>query len=125
MKTIIVSRHEALVEYIMKESGLAGPETPVFEHVKINDVIGAHVIGNLPLHLAAEAKVVTTLDINTPPGKRGFELSYAELKEYGVKISSYEIKRTTLKQEDPYERFGHDGCSHCGAGDVMTCSCQF
>lgn len=71
---VVVTRHSALVEWL-KMQGLITGDEPVIEHATSQDVRGKHVVGVLPLHLAAEAESVTVVDLDIPPEKRGKELS--------------------------------------------------
>jgi len=51
---IVVTRHLALVEYL-REQGLIDEDTDVVAHVTDPEQIrGLHVIGPVPLHLAAD-----------------------------------------------------------------------
>ena len=58
MNTIVITRHPALVEYLA-EINLIPAGTPVISHATPADVQGRHVIGVLPLSLAALAESVT------------------------------------------------------------------
>ena len=91
METIIVTRHAALVQYIIN-SGLAPSHgTKVLSHATAEDVEGKHVIGVLPLHLAALAAKVTVVTIDIPLEKRGVELSLEDLNEMVVETVSYKV----------------------------------
>jgi len=71
--TLVVTRHAALVEYA-RELGLVGPDLRVLAHVSEADVAGQHVLGVLPLHLAALAASVTEIPLALEPADRGVEL---------------------------------------------------
>ena len=63
METVIVTRHPSLVELLV-ERGVCPAGTPVIEHATPDDVRGRHVIGVLPMHLAALAASVTEVKVN-------------------------------------------------------------
>ena len=52
--TIVVTRHAALVQYLI-EQGLVSASVSVITHATPDDVRDKHVIGVLPLSLAASA----------------------------------------------------------------------
>lgn len=63
-------------------------------HATSEVVRGKHVYGVLPLHLAAEAETVTTIDLpDLPPERRGQELTVAEMDAYGARMSTYVVRR--------------------------------
>mgnify|MGYP003655861598 CR=1 FL=1 len=76
--TIIVTRHAALVEFLFRE-GIAERGTSVITHVTDDDVRDKHVIGVLPMHLAALAASVTEIPLTLTPEMRGKELSLEEV----------------------------------------------
>lgn len=93
MKTIIITRHKALIEYIF-EIGLCPADTPVIPHAVEQDIIGNRCIGPLPLNLAALAAEVINIPIKMPQELRGVELSLEQLRMYAKKPETYVV---TLK----------------------------
>ena len=87
---VLVTRHEALVEYF-KELGIKFDK--VISHATEEDVRGNDVYGVLPLHLASLANTVTTIDMNLPVEMRGKELSLEDIKKYLVDISTYKVEK--------------------------------
>ena len=97
--TIIVTRHEAAVEWLRKSypEGAAGEVTRighmdwrVIERLRPGD----KVIGVLPIHLVAELtrRGVTYFGIsipNLPKGMRGTELSADEMEQFGAHLTEY------------------------------------
>ena len=85
-ETVIVSRHAGAVEWLAAQ-GVAGT---VIEQATAEDVRGKVVVGNLPLHLAAEAHQVGSIDL---PGltreQRGRDLTPAEMDAAGAVIRWY------------------------------------
>lgn len=88
MNTVIVTRHNATVLWL-ENHGITGE---VISHVAdSNQVSGKIVIGNIPLHLAAEAREVWAVEFpDMPPEKRGKELSIEDLDLYG-RINRYRV----------------------------------
>ena len=89
MKSIIVSRHPAAIEFIRA----AGPEfmdAPVLASASPDDVRGRIVGGNLPLHLAALAAEVVAIEFDGP-APRGAEYGLAEMVAAGVRLARYKV----------------------------------
>ena len=91
MKTIVVTRHAALVDYLVR-SKICPPNPDVREHVTENDVRGAHVIGVLPLHLAALAERVTVVPLHLTPEMRGQELDLATVTRIAGDPQTYVVR---------------------------------
>jgi hypothetical protein len=91
MRRIIVSRHPATVEFVRAER----PEfadAAVLASVTPDDVRGAHVIGNLPLHLAALCGRYEAVEFSgTPP--RGAEYGIDEMRRSGAYLAEYKVTR--------------------------------
>lgn len=86
---IIITRHAGAVEWLRRE-GVTGK---VVSHATEKDVTGQVVYGMLPLHLAALAERVITIDLpNLAPGQRGSELSADEMEKAGARLVAYEVK---------------------------------
>ena len=93
MDTIIVTRHPALVDLVL-ELGLADRDTPVFSgSVTEDDVFAKHVIGVLPLHLAACAARVTVIPIDFSSVPRGTELDLETLRRVAGEPATYSVRR--------------------------------
>ena len=89
MKTLIVSRHTATIQWLQNQ----GVDGEVISHATPEAVEGAIVYGNIPLHLAALAKIVHMVQIpNLPAEKRGEDLTQSEIVEYGVKLQSFKVQ---------------------------------
>ena len=87
-ETVIVSRHAGAIEWLRRQ-GIAGT---VIEQAIPEDVRGRVVIGNLPMHLAAEAHQVGSIDL---PGlareQRGRDLTPEEMDAAGACIRWYVV----------------------------------
>ncbi len=88
--TIVVTRHPALVDYL-RERGILQGECAVKAQVSPDDIRGCHVIGVLPLHLAALADRVTTVDLDIPIDLRGSELSLEQLRAFARAVTTYRV----------------------------------
>jgi len=88
---VVVTRHKALIEYLV-ETGMVSPDVPVFEHAAEEVVKGKHVIGVLPIHLAALCEKYTNIGLSVPADKRGQELSLDEVREFATEPTTYRIE---------------------------------
>lgn len=89
--TIIITRHAALVQYIV-EIGLVSAGR-VIPHATPDDVRGRHVIGVLPLRLAALAASVTEVPLDLPPELRGQELTLEQVRQFAGAPVTYRVER--------------------------------
>ena len=87
---IIVSRHPAAVEFI-RRAGELPASVPVLSSVTAEDVRGKVVYGNLPLHLAAEARAVVAVEFTGPP-PRGQEYTLADMEAAGARLRLYRVR---------------------------------
>ena len=101
MDTIVVTRHKALVEFLI-ETGMVTAETPIIAHVTSKDVEGMHVIGVLPLHLAALAATVTEIPLDIPAELRGKELDLEQVRRFAGDPVTYSVRK-----EEDVKHFAH------------------
>ena len=102
-ETIVVTRHSGLVAYLV-EQGLIDEDTPVIEHATEEDVAGRHVIGVLPMHLAALAESVTEVPLALTPADRGADLPVERVREIAGDPVTYEIDRYEPEAQRRRER---------------------
>lgn len=95
---LVVTRHAGLVEHLLG-LGLITAETPIIPHATPKQVAGQHVIGVLPLSLAALAASVTEVPLNLPPELRGVELSAAQVALYAGEPVTYIVRRAAGADE--------------------------
>ena len=76
---VVVTKHIAMVQYL-KEIGFINDDTPIFNHVEVEDITGKDVVGVLPMRLAVHANSVTEISVDLPKNLRGKELSLDEFK---------------------------------------------
>lgn len=88
---IIVTRHAGTVEWL-KSHGVDGE---VISHVSDPvQIVGKIVFGVLPLHLAAQAHAVVSIDMpDLPADKRGVDLTPAEMDSFGARMTTYKVTR--------------------------------
>lgn len=93
METVVVTRHPALVDLLI-ERGIIDREAPVLSQVTAEDIAGRHVIGVLPLSLAAHAARVTEVPITYPRdgALRGQELSLEQLRNMAGPAITYRVE---------------------------------
>jgi putative CRISPR-associated protein (TIGR02620 family) len=91
MQTIVVTRHASLVEYL-KKIGLITDQAEVISQASAKDVAGKHVIGVLPIHLAALTARYTNVAILVPPELRGVELTLEQVEAMATKPVVYRVE---------------------------------
>ena len=89
---VIVTRHEGLVKWLASR-GIKGR---VIVQVKPEDIVGKDVYGNLPLHLAATTRTISTVDMNLPFDKRGQDLSEEEMDKYNPILHTYQVREVNF-----------------------------
>lgn len=90
---VIVTRHPGLVEWLTRR----GYNGHVIDRATPSDVLNKHVIGKLPIYLAAIAASITSISIpHVPEGKWGEELTADELDSMGAYMRTYVINEVTV-----------------------------
>lgn len=87
---LVVTRHQALVDFLVHE-GIIEKGVRVVAHATADDVQYKHVIGVLPLRLAALAASVTEATLELPLELRGAELTEAQVREYYRGMATYTV----------------------------------
>jgi putative CRISPR-associated protein (TIGR02620 family) len=86
---LIVTRHAGFVEWL-EQRGISGR---VVDRATPADVMGKHVVGNLPWQLAAIAASFSRIAIpGCPPERRQDELTASELDQYGAFLRTYKVQ---------------------------------
>ncbi len=88
-RRVIVSRHPAAIEFLRAECPEFA-EAPVLESASAEEIRGAVVGGNVPLHLAAVAAQVVAVEFEGP-APRGAEYGLAEMRAAGARIARYRV----------------------------------
>jgi len=91
MNELIVTRHSALVE-LLRERGIINGEPRVIAHATPEEIEGQHVIGVLPLRLAALAASITEIPLTLPAEMRGRELTIGELRQCAGEPVTYVVR---------------------------------
>ncbi|MEJ2248067.1 MAG: CRISPR-associated protein Csx16 [Candidatus Lokiarchaeota archaeon] len=89
---IVVTRHKDLISFL-KHKKVITDDTPVISYAKSKDIIGKHVIGKLPFHMAANTTLYSEVRLRTPADKKGEELTAEEIDFYFVDTNTYCIVR--------------------------------
>lgn len=92
METVIITRHKALVDYLI-EKNIISKKTKTIEHATIEDIKDKHVIGILPLNLACYTSKITIIPLTIPFELRGKELTLNDIKKYAGKIETYNVTK--------------------------------
>ena len=91
MNKIIVSRHKGAVDFVREERP-DFVDAEVRDSVSEDDVRGAHVIGNLPMYLAALCGRYEAIEFSGQP-PRGSEYGVDEMRAAGARIVEYRVSR--------------------------------
>lgn len=91
MEKVVVTRHPALITYL-NDQGVVPEGTPVLAHATAEDVRGKHVIGVLPMRLAAAAAMLTEVSMTVPAEWRGQELSLEQIQACNPQLTTYVVK---------------------------------
>lgn len=94
METIIVSRHPGQIEWLAAR-GITGR---VIDRATADDVRGKHVVGTLPLELAAEAAKVSLVRFTSPDARRRLsetqgDIPFAEMDSLGAELVHFVVRR--------------------------------
>jgi hypothetical protein len=90
MEIVVVTRHPALVEYLI-EKRIIDQHATVVTHATVEQVRGKHVVGVLPLRLAAMAACITEVPLIVPPEMRGVELTVEDVRKFAGEPATYSV----------------------------------
>lgn len=97
VEKVVVTRHPAL-RALLIERGVIDASTPVLDHVEPAAIAGKHVIGVLPLHLAACAAMVSEvkmdLTLEDRQAMQRGDLSLDRTREVAGGLVTYRVTRT-------------------------------
>ena len=85
----VITRHDALVEYLLEIGLIEQGNYELIVHATPEQIEGQHVIGVLPLHLAAYAASVTEVPLSIPAELRGQELSIDQVRRFAGEPATY------------------------------------
>jgi len=94
MSKVVVTRHQALVDYLRERGDIPANDSGVeiISHATEDDVAGRDVIGVLPLRLACAARTVTEVPLDLPSELRGQELTLDQVREYAGSPTTYRVE---------------------------------
>ena len=101
-KQPVVTRHKALVDYLLDKDIIKEGEYKLIEHADYKDVEGQDVIGVLPLQLASYAKSVTEVPLKLTPEMRGKELTFEEVEKVAEKPVQYIVREVNSSEGIDY-----------------------
>jgi putative CRISPR-associated protein (TIGR02620 family) len=87
---VVITQHPSLVEFL-REKGLVPEGVRVIAHATEADVAGCHVIGVLPVWLAAKAASFTEVQLKLTAEMRGKELDLPTLRQIAGVIKTYKV----------------------------------
>lgn len=93
---LIVTRHSGMVDWLSR-NGVSGR---VVSHASAEDVRGMNVYGNLPMHLAALADSITTVDMDLPAEMRGQDISADQMDSYDARMTTYQVRSVEMNKEN-------------------------
>lgn len=94
MKTLVVTRHGAFVEFLLNQGVVEPGNFEVVPHVVESEVADRVVVtSGIPLHLAAICKRVVTVPLHVPPEFRGKELSVEEVERFAQPVQSFVVRK--------------------------------
>ena len=91
-KQPVITRHKALLAYLLDKDIIKEGEYKLIEHADYKDVEGQDVIGVLPLQLASCAKSVTEVPLKLTLEMRGKELTFEEVEKVAEKPVQYIVR---------------------------------
>lgn len=91
-KQPVITRHKALVSYLLDRDIIKEGEYKLIEHADYKDVECQDVIGVLPLQLASYAKSVTEVPLKLTPEMRGKELTFDEVEKIADEPVQYIVR---------------------------------
>ena len=92
MRKLIVSRHPAAIAFVRETLGWT--KVPCIPGASDQDVTGADVVGNLPLHLATlcgRYRAIELPEIGRDSNLRGVELTPEQMRASGARIVEYAV----------------------------------
>lgn len=89
---IIVTRHLALVQYLIEESIVDKDNYKLMPHATEDDVTDNHAFGVLPHSLSCLTASYTEVPLTIPQELRGKELTIEQIREYATEPKTYFVK---------------------------------
>lgn len=91
VETIVVTRHDALVAYLLETGVITEGEYTLVAHVSPELVQDKHVIGILPHSLSVLTRSFTEVPLSLPAELRGKELTIEDMRKYAQPPVTYKV----------------------------------
>lgn len=91
IETIVVTRHMALVEYLIEIDVISKDNFKLLEHVSADEIKGKNVIGVLPHSLSALTNTFTEVPLFLPAELRGQELTLEDVRKHAQPPVTYTV----------------------------------
>ena len=93
IEKVVISRHSMMKEHLRRKGVALDSDMIQLGNAQPEDIVGRHVFGVLPLHLAALAVRVTEVPVITPPELRRHHLTLEQLEMYSKPLETYVVRR--------------------------------
>ena len=90
MKRVIVSRHLGAIQWLQEEYPKLVHGAVIVDSATLGLIRGAHVVGNLPMHLACLAASVTAIHFEGD-APRGREYTAQDMRAAGARLCRYHV----------------------------------
>ena len=99
-EVLVVKNGKEDYEQFLLDLGIITPGNyDVVDRATKKMVVDKHVIGNLPLHLAARCHTITSVAMSVPLEMRGRELTLDELREVYRSVHTYRVEEVMGNDE--------------------------
>jgi len=97
---VIITRHEGALRwleatyggFVSNDPSMDPTGIPILASASYQDVRNKIVVGNLPLHLASQARAVNVIEFSGAP-PRGSEYTAADMERAGAHLASYKVQQ--------------------------------
>jgi putative CRISPR-associated protein (TIGR02620 family) len=97
-EVVIVTRHAGAIEWLRRHYPQQIAGAPVLASAASDDVRGKVVVGNIPLHLGAQAAEVWAIEFDGP-APRGAEFTAEDMEAAAARLRRYRV--TALGEPEP------------------------
>lgn len=96
MKTLVVTRHSALVAYLLEQNIITEGNYTVMQHVTVEDIKGKDVVGVIPLWMVNHVATITSVTMTIPKELYGKDLTLEEMRPFINGTSTYTSQKKKL-----------------------------
>ena len=90
LEKVVVSRNPALRDYLIHKR-IVHPRTPFYKRPEADQIMGKHVYGFLPLHLAILADRLTVVTMADARGEQMHKLTLEDMRNRVVTMRTYKV----------------------------------